>query len=55
MSGSHEIAFTNTLAEGKLAKTGDTLAGEVAVTEAASNPGKYTGTIDFTINYFSGK
>ncbi len=55
VSGSHEIAFTHTLAEGKLAKSGDTLAGEVEVTEAATNPGKYTGTVDFTINYFSGK
>lgn len=55
VSGSNEIAFTNTLAEGKLTQTGDTLAGEVEVTETATNPGKYTGTINFTINYFSGK
>lgn len=55
MNGSKELAFTNTLAEGNLTKTGDTLAGEVEVTEPATNPGKYTGTIDFTINYFSGK
>ena len=54
-SGSNELAFENTLEEGRLAKTGDTLAGEVTVTEAASNPGKYTGTINFTISYFSGK
>ena len=54
-NGSKELAFKNTLADGKLTKTGDTLAGEVEVTEAASNPGKYTGTVDFTISYFSGK
>ncbi len=54
VNGSNEIAFANTLAEGKLTKTGDTLAGEVEVTGSAANPGKYTGTIDFTINYFSG-
>lgn len=54
-NGSNELAFTNTLEEGKLTKTGDTLNGEVEVTENAVNPGKYTGTIDFTINYFSGK
>ena len=54
VSGSNEIAFTNTLEEGKLAKTGDALAGEVEVTETATNPGKYTGTVNFTINYFSG-
>ncbi len=42
------------LEEGKLAKTGDALAGEVEVTETATNPGKYTGTVNFTINYFSG-
>lgn len=55
VSGSNEIAFTNTLEDGKLTKTGDTLAGEVAVTEDASNPGKYTGTIDFVISYFKGE
>lgn len=54
-NGSNELAFTNTLEEGKLTKTGDTLKGEVEVTENAANPGKYTGTIDFTINYFSGE
>lgn len=53
--GSDELAFTNTLADGKLTKTGDTLAGTVKVTDSASNPGKYTGTIDFTINYYAGK
>lgn len=55
LAWSKELAFTNTLTKGNLTKTGDTLAGEVEVTEPATNPGKYTGTIDFTINYFSGK
>lgn len=54
-NGSDELEFTNTLAEGKLTKTGDTLAGTVEVTDSPSNPGKYTGTIDFEINFFSGK
>lgn len=55
VSGSDELAFTNSLEDGKLAKDGDSLAGTVEVTENATNPGKYTGTIDFTISYFSGK
>lgn len=54
-NGSDELAFTNTLAEGNLTKTGDTLAGTVEVTDSPSNPGKYTGTIDFTINYYAGE
>lgn len=54
-NGSEELAFTNTLAEGKLTKSGDTLEGSVKVTDAPSNPGKYTGTIDFTIDYYAGK
>lgn len=54
-NGSNELAFTNTLAEGNLTKTGDTLAGTVEVTDSPSNPGKYTGTIDFTINYYAGE
>lgn len=54
-NGSDELAFTNTLAEGNLTKTGDTLAGTVEVTDSPSNPGKYTGTIDFVINYYAGE
>lgn len=54
-NGSDELAFTNTLAGGNLTKTGDTLAGTVEVTGSPSNPGKYTGTIDFAINYFAGE
>lgn len=54
-NGSDELAFTNTLEEGKLTKSGDTLAGSVKVTDSPSNPGKYTGTIDFAINYFAGE
>lgn len=54
-NGSDELAFTNTLTEGNLTKTGDTLAGTVEVTDSPSNPGKYTGTIDFVINYHAGE
>lgn len=46
--------FTNTLADGKLSVTGDTLAGTVSV-EKPSAHGTFAGTITFTINYFSGK
>ncbi len=53
--GSDELAFTNTLAAGNLTKTGDTLAGTVEVTDSPSNPGKYSGTIDFAINYYAGE
>lgn len=53
--GSDELAFTNTLASGNLTKTGDTLAGTVEVIDSPSNTGKYTGTIDFVINYYAGE
>lgn len=55
VSGSNELAFTNTLESGNLTKTGDTLDGTVSVTDNAANPGKYIGTIDFTINYYKGE
>lgn len=54
-NGTDELAFTNALAEGKLTKSEDKLAGTVKVTDAPKNPGKYTGTIDFVINYYSGE
>lgn len=54
-NGSDELAFTNELAEGQLKKDGDNLAGTVEVTENPTNPGKYTGTIDFVISYFKGE
>lgn len=54
-NGSDELAFKNTLASGNLTKSGDKLAGTVEVTDSPSNPGKYTGTIDFVINYYAGK
>lgn len=54
-SGANELAFTNTLAEGQLQSTGDSLTGTVAVTGSPSVAGTYTGTIDFTINYYSGE
>ena len=55
VSGSNELAFTNALETGNLTKSGDTLDGTVTVTDDAANPGKYTGTIDFTINYYKGE
>lgn len=54
-NGSDELAFTNTLENSNLSKSGDALEGVVEVTDSPSNPGKYTGTVDFVINYFSGK
>lgn len=46
--------FTNTLADGKLKVTGDTLAGAVSV-EKPSAHGTFQGSITFTIRYFSGE
>lgn len=54
-NGTDKLAFTNTLAEGQLMETGDTLNGTVEVTDSPSNPGKYTGTVDFTINFYAGE
>ena len=53
-NGSSELAFTNELGSAKLTKSGDSLDGTVTVTDDANNPGKYTGTINFIINYFKG-
>lgn len=52
-NGTDELSFTNTLASGNLKKDNDTLKGTVEVTDTPSNPGKYTGTIDFVINYYA--
>lgn len=52
-NGEDSVSFTNTLEEGKLAATGDSLKGEIAVTSDAVSAGTYTGTADFTINYFA--
>lgn len=52
-SGKNTVAFVNELDGGKLTKSGETLKGLITVTEDAV-PGAYTGTVDFTINYFSG-
>jgi hypothetical protein len=52
-NGKESLAFTNELAEGTLTKTGDSLDGKVTVTESASATGTYTGTVNFTINYFA--
>lgn len=55
VNGSDELTFSNELTGGKLTKSGDALNGKVTVTQSAVNPGKYTGTIDFVISYYSGK
>jgi hypothetical protein len=52
-NGEDSLAFTNELASGNLTKTGDKLSGTVTVTGDPSSAGEYTGTIDFTINYFA--
>lgn len=51
-NGSDTVTFSNTLEEGRLTATGDSLAGEIKVTSDAASAGKYTGSTDFTINYF---
>lgn len=53
-NGAESVSFTNELAEGQLTTTGDALDGTVTVTGTPASSGTYTGTIDFTINYFSG-
>lgn len=52
-NGKDSLAFTNELEPGNLTKTGDTLDGTVTVNGNAASAGEYTGTIDFTINYFA--
>lgn len=55
VNGLSKLKFTNTLSGNKLQKDGDSLTGTIKITDTPSNPGKYVGTIDFTINYFAGK
>lgn len=52
-NGMQSLAFTNALESGSLTATGDTLDGAVTVVDAASLPGLYSGTLDFTINYYN--
>lgn len=52
-NGKDSLAFTNELASGNLTKTGDKLSGTVTVTGDPASAGEYTGTVDFTINYFA--
>lgn len=52
-NGTDTVNFTNTLAAGNLLATGDTLTGAINVTSDPATPGVYTGTTDFTINYFA--
>ncbi len=52
-NGKDSLAFTNELASGNLKKTGDKLSGKVTVTDNPASAGEYSGTVDFTINYFA--
>lgn len=52
-NGKDSLAFTNELASGNLKKTGDKISGKVTVTDDPASAGEYTGTVDFTINYFA--
>ncbi|MDR1914566.1 MAG: hypothetical protein LBQ68_08825 [Clostridiales bacterium] len=52
-NGSKSIAFTNALESGKLEAAGDKLNGTVTITGSATAAGAYSGTLDFTISYFS--
>lgn len=54
-NGSDEIGFSNTLTSGKLTKDGDKFEGTIKIDDKPSNPGKYAGTVDFIIKYYSGK
>lgn len=54
-NGTDKIRFKNTLAGGQLKADGNKLTGEIEIIDTAVNPGKYTGTIDFVINYFAVK
>lgn len=53
--GSKSISFTNTLTDGQLKVSGDTLYGTVTVSETPSAEGVYTGTLNFVIKYFPGE
>ncbi len=53
-NGSQTLSFTNELESGNLVSNGDELNGTVTVIDNASIPGVYTGTLNFTISYFSG-
>lgn len=53
--GSASISFTNTLADGKLKASGDSLSGTVAVSGTPTLEGVYRGTLNFVIKYFPGE
>ena len=53
-NGTDTLAFTNELASGELNESGQSLAGTVTVTGEAASAGTYTGTLNFTVNFFSG-
>lgn len=53
-NGSESLSFTNSLGSGSLSSAGDSLSGTVTVTDDASTAGEYTGTLNFSINFFAG-
>lgn len=53
-NGTDTLAFTNELASGQLNEDGQTLDGVITVTGEAASTGTYTGSLNFTVNYFSG-
>lgn len=52
-NGADTVTFTNTLEDGRLQAAGDSLDGVITVTSDAPSAGTYTGTADFTIDYFA--
>ncbi len=53
-SGDESLVFTNTLESQNLTTAGSSLSGSVALASEATQAGDYTGTLTFTISYFSG-
>lgn len=54
-NATNSISFTNELENKALTTTGEKLSGVITVDDSATSPGKYTGTVNFTINYYSGE
>lgn len=54
-NGTDSLSFTNTLESKQLKKDGDSFSGVIEVVDTPSNPGRYTGTVDFVISYFAGE
>ncbi|MCC8356545.1 MAG: hypothetical protein LJU34_01630 [Oscillospiraceae bacterium] len=52
-SGTETLSFSNNLSSGKLTATGDNLSGTGSLTSEATVSGDYTGTLTFTINFYT--